>query len=65
LKFRFLPGHFLGALRSESSSSFFGFSSLVACFCVFLVIVFFAGSARHEPLSNQTQMPPLQQVVSS
>ncbi len=38
---------------------------LGVCFCVFLRIVFFAGSARHEPLSNATKMPSLQQVFSS
>jgi len=32
---------------------------------VFLAVVFFAGAARHEPLSHATNMASLRQVFSS
>jgi hypothetical protein len=54
-------GHF--TLKGFLPSSDFVF--LAALFSVFLLVVFFAGSARHEPLSNATKMPSLQQVFSS
>jgi hypothetical protein len=41
------------------------FVFFAVCFSVFLAPVFFAGSARHEPLHNPAKVPSLQQIFSS